>query len=76
MPDQEAVEKFSEKVGKTLEGAMTTALCFLGDQLGLYQALAKTGAVTSAGLAARTGLHERWLREWLQQQACVGLLRL
>ncbi len=74
MPDQEAVEKFSEKVWNNIEGTMTMALCFLGDQLGLYRALAKTGAITSVGLAAHTGLHERWLREWLQQQACAGLV--
>jgi 2-polyprenyl-3-methyl-5-hydroxy-6-metoxy-1,4-benzoquinol methylase len=53
---------------------MTLSLCFLGDQLGLYRALAETGAVTSESLAAHTGLHERWLREWLQQQACAGLV--
>ena len=30
--------------------------------------------MSSAELAARTGLHERWLREWLQQQGAAGLL--
>jgi SAM-dependent methyltransferase len=74
MLDQEALDKFSEKVWDNIRGTMTMALCFLGDQLGLYQALAKTGAITSVGLAAYTGLHERWLREWLQQQACAGLV--
>lgn len=72
--DQEAVDQFNEKVWNNLMGTMTTALCFLGEQLGLYQALAKTGAVTSTDLAAHTGLHERWLREWLQQQVCAGLV--
>src|SRR5262245_16520510 len=74
MLDQEALEKFSEKVWTNIEGTITMALCFLGHQLGLYRALATTGAVTSTGLAEHTGLHERWLREWLQQQACAGLV--
>lgn len=74
MFDQTAVEKFSEKMGMILQDAMTMALCCLGEQLGLYQAMAQTGAVTSAELAASTHLHERWLREWLQQQACTGVL--
>ena len=47
---------------------------FSGRSIGLYQALAITGAITSVGLAAYTGPQERWLREWLQQQACAGLV--
>ena len=74
VPDQEAVEKFSEKVWNNIQATMTTAVCLLGDQLGLYRALAEAGPTTSVGLAAHTGLHERWLREWLQQQACAGLV--
>lgn len=72
--NQEAVEQFNEKVWNNIMGTMTTALCCLGEELGLYKALAKTGAVSSTDLAAYTGLHERWLREWLQQQACAGLV--
>jgi len=56
-----------------LDGAVTSALVHLGDALGLYQALAE-GPVGSEGLAQRTGLHERWLREWLFNQAAAGLV--
>jgi ubiquinone/menaquinone biosynthesis C-methylase UbiE len=72
--NQEALEELSEQIWGHMGGAMTMALCFLGEQLGLYRALTATGAVTSAGLATHTGLHERWLREWLQQQACAGFV--
>jgi hypothetical protein len=68
------LEKFSEKVWDNIRGTMTMSLCFLGEQLGLYRALAETGEVASEELAVHTGLHERWLREWLQQQACAGLV--
>ena len=38
----------------------------LGDRLGLYRALDGAGPVTAAELAGTTGLHERWLLEWLR----------
>ena len=46
----------------------------LGDRLGLYRALDGAGPVTAADLAGATGLHERWLLEWLRGQAAAGLL--
>jgi len=46
----------------------------LGVQLGLYRALDEHGPQDSAGLAATTGLAERYVREWLQGQATTGLL--
>jgi SAM-dependent methyltransferase len=46
----------------------------LGVQLGLYRALDEHGPQDSATLAARTGLAERYVREWLQGQATAGLL--
>lgn len=47
---------------------------YLGDQLGFYEMLAADGALTSAELAARTGTQERYVREWLEQQAVRGIL--
>ena len=55
-------------------GAMTSAMIYLGDNLGLYRALAGGDPVTSTELAKKTGLHERWLREWLYQQGASGVL--
>ncbi len=42
---------------------------YLGDELGYYRALEAGGPLTSIELAARTGTHERYAREWLEQQA-------
>jgi SAM-dependent methyltransferase len=47
---------------------------YLGDKLGLYRALADQGPCSSAELSAATGLAERYLREWLEQQAVAGVL--
>jgi Methyltransferase domain len=55
-------------------GAMDVFAVYLGDRLGLYRALAEGGPLTSAGLAAATGTHERYAREWLEQQAVAGVL--
>src|SRR3954447_183807 len=57
-----------------LTGAATTAMVALGDQLGLYRALADAGPATPEELAARTGIAARYLREWLSQQAAAGFV--
>lgn len=46
---------------------------YLGDKLGLYRILAN-GPLTSTELAAATGTHERYVREWLEQQASSEIL--
>ncbi|MDJ0851475.1 MAG: class I SAM-dependent methyltransferase [Myxococcota bacterium] len=69
--------KVEERIGAVFgkaEGALTCALGMIGDRLGLYAAIAEAGPVTSQELADKTSLHERWLREWLQQQAASGLI--
>ena len=49
---------------------------YLGDRLGYYHALARHGASTSTELAARTTTHERYVREWLEQQTVAGILEV
>jgi 2-polyprenyl-3-methyl-5-hydroxy-6-metoxy-1,4-benzoquinol methylase len=72
--DPDRMKEFAKHVFGKLEGAMTSAMIHLGDRLGLYRALAGGEALTSAELAARTGLHERWVREWLHAQGAAGIL--
>jgi 2-polyprenyl-3-methyl-5-hydroxy-6-metoxy-1,4-benzoquinol methylase len=52
-----------------LGGAFSVPLVQIGESLGLYQTLSENGPLTSGQLAAKTGLHERYLREWLSAQA-------
>ena len=54
--------------------AMNGALIALGDRLGLYKAMAGAGPMTSEDLAAKTGMSERYLREWLSAQAAGNLV--
>lgn len=73
--DPKKVEQIGDRAITYLSGAAISAMVYLGDQLGLYRVLREAGAVTSAELAARSGLHERWVREWLHGQASAGLVR-
>ncbi|WP_313896088.1 class I SAM-dependent methyltransferase [Streptomyces sp. YIM 98790] len=50
--------------------------CYLGLETGAYRALADAGPATPAELARRAGLDERMAREWLEQQASAGVLRV
>jgi 2-polyprenyl-3-methyl-5-hydroxy-6-metoxy-1,4-benzoquinol methylase len=72
--DPERLRDFSRRLFGHLNGAVTSALVYLGDELGLYRALAAGGHATSAELAERTGLDERWVREWLYNQGAARLL--
>ena len=72
--DVEKAKKTAEQVFGFLGGALVSAMIYLGDRMGLYQALNGAGALTSDELARKTGLHERWLREWLYGQASAGLI--
>jgi ubiquinone/menaquinone biosynthesis C-methylase UbiE len=62
-----AIMRFLGDVGSAMSGA----LVLIGDKLGLYRALAD-GPLTAAELAAKTKTHERYVREWLANQAASG----
>ncbi|MDQ3648608.1 MAG: hypothetical protein M3433_08530 [Actinomycetota bacterium] len=63
-----------ERLFQATLGAWDILTVYLGDRLGLYRALAEAGSLTSGELAAATGTHERYVREWLEQQAANGVL--
>jgi 2-polyprenyl-3-methyl-5-hydroxy-6-metoxy-1,4-benzoquinol methylase len=72
--DTELIEQNVHRLLGAMTGAATTAMVAIGDQLGLYRALADGGPASQDELAARTGLAARYLREWLSQQAAAGFL--
>jgi len=70
-------DKLNEFLGKFLSGAgaaMHGPTILIGEQLGLYKALAAEGPITSDGLAKKTDVAERYLREWLAGQAASGFV--
>ncbi|MGH9211077.1 MAG: class I SAM-dependent methyltransferase [Acidimicrobiales bacterium] len=72
--DLERTAELALRVWTIKQGEVVALMVHLGDRLGLYRALRGAGRVTAAELAASTGLHERWLLEWLRCQGAAELL--
>jgi hypothetical protein len=70
--DEGKLHAFLEQVVGDLAGYSGALMGYLGDRLGLYKALAEAGPLTSVELAARTGTAERYVRDWLVNQAAGG----
>jgi 2-polyprenyl-3-methyl-5-hydroxy-6-metoxy-1,4-benzoquinol methylase len=70
--DEAKLEAFMEQFVGDLGACATAPLVLIGDKLGLYKAMADSEPVTPAELAERTGTRERYVREWLCQQAASG----
>jgi SAM-dependent methyltransferase len=68
------VDEIAERIFTALVGAMDLNAIYLGDRLGLYEALADGGALTAGDLADRTGVLPRYAREWCEAQAASGFL--
>lgn len=69
--DMQKLDAFLGKFVGDLGATFHAGMVVIGEQLGLYKALA-AGPMTSAELAARTGTDERYVREWLSSQAAGG----
>jgi 2-polyprenyl-3-methyl-5-hydroxy-6-metoxy-1,4-benzoquinol methylase len=67
-------EQLSDRLFQAMIHTLELFGVYLGKRLGLYAALNAKGPLTAAGLAAATGIAERYAREWLEQQAVAGLL--
>ena len=68
-------DKLNTSMGKPvgdIGAALSDNMVILGDKLGLYNAMAKVGPITSAELAKATKTTERYVREWLGNQAAGG----
>lgn len=75
---EQARASADELAERLLTGAVTTMETLsvhLGVALGLYRALA-AGPADPRRLAERAGIHPRYAREWLEQQAVAGLLHV
>ena len=72
--DEAALEEFVHQAVGDLAAAISGLMVHLGDRLGLYRAMAGAGPVTPSALAARTGTQERYVQEWLANQAAGGFV--
>jgi SAM-dependent methyltransferase len=70
--DGQKLEQFVFRAVEEVGATLNAALVVMGDKLGLYRALAGAGGLTPVELARRTGVSERYVREWLSAQAAGG----
>jgi 2-polyprenyl-3-methyl-5-hydroxy-6-metoxy-1,4-benzoquinol methylase len=79
MQDQTAEPRrdtLAERIFQNSVGVLEILSIYVGDRLGLYRALADGGELTASELATVTGTHQRYAREWLEQQAVSGILEV
>ncbi len=72
--DEARLHDFMGKLVGDMGAAATLANVILGDELGLYRAMADSQPTTPEALAAKTGCHPRLVREWLNAQAASGYM--
>ena len=68
------VEAFLGRVVSDFRAAFGVTLAYIGDKLGLYKAMAFAGPLSSEEVAERSATNERYVREWLINQAAGGYL--
>jgi len=70
--DEAKLNDFMGKLVVDMGGAAILANVILGEELGLYKAMADGEPVTPEQLGERTGCNARLVREWLSGQAASG----
>ncbi|HUE40212.1 MAG TPA: methyltransferase domain-containing protein [Candidatus Binatia bacterium] len=70
--DYAKVRSFLGQAASDVGTALFGALSFIGDRLELFKTMSAAGPVTIDELAARTRLHPRYLREWLNAMTTAG----
>lgn len=70
--NEDKMNEFLGKVVNDFGAALSSALVYMGMKLGLYDALAELQSASPAELAEKTRTTERYVREWLLNQAAGG----
>ena len=70
--DEAKLEAFMGQAVTDMGAIISAPLMLIGEKLGLYKAMAHAGPLTSAEVAQRSGAAERYVREWLGNQAAGG----
>ena len=67
--NEDKMNAFLGKVVGDFGASLSSVLGYIGIKLGLFQALADSDGLTPTQLAAKTETNERYIREWLINQA-------
>lgn len=70
--DEAKLEQFMGQAVTDMGAALNGVLVMIGGRLGLWKAMEAAGPLTAAELGVRTGVRERYVREWLAAQAASG----
>src|SRR5260370_5642837 len=70
--NEDKMNQFLGKVIGDFGASLSSALVYIGQKLGLYKTMSEVGPTTSAELAQHTNTNERYVREWLINQAAGG----
>lgn len=70
--DLEKVQTFAGQVINDLSAGMSGVLVQIGEELGLYRAMKNLGPTNAEQLSKKTGTFERYVQEWLNNQAAGG----
>lgn len=70
----EAARQYANMIWQYRQAETVAAMIHVGDKLELFKAMANAGALSAEELAAKTGLHPRWLLEWMRLQAAAKVL--
>ena len=70
--NEDKMNAFLGKVVSDFGASLSSSLAYIGQKLGLYEAIAKAGHISPAELARQTNTNERYIREWLINQAAGG----
>ncbi|MDY6936118.1 MAG: methyltransferase domain-containing protein [Cyanobacteriota bacterium] len=69
-------EAFIERILRSTAGVFDIFTLYIGDRLNFYKVLGERGWLTSRQLASLTRTHERYVREWLEQQTVAGIIEV
>jgi len=72
--DEAKLEAFMGQAVTDMGAVISAPLFIIGERLGLYRAMAGAGPLTSEEVAQRAGAAERYVREWLRNQAAGGYI--
>ncbi|MFO1215193.1 MAG: class I SAM-dependent methyltransferase [Burkholderiaceae bacterium] len=70
--DKARSQAFMMKVVSDLAAGLAVSLVHVGDRVGLFRVMAGAGPLTREQIEQRTGIHPRYLEEWLAAMYCAG----
>lgn len=70
--DKERSQQFMQKVIGDVGTALAAGLVIVGQQTGLFKTMAGVGPMSAAEVVEKSGIHARYVEEWLGAMVCNG----